>query len=349
MVNELRRDYLLDRWVIIAPARAKRPSDYSVPRTSTNQPKACVFCPGNEAMTPPASLLLVRGNGGIVKLRDGSGPRRSDWLVRCVPNLFPAVSQPNGGLRPPHGSFPYVSRRAIGTHEIVIESPAHDDHPHRASEMQIRLWLEAVMDRAVQLSQQPGISAISIFRNHGREAGASIAHAHTQIIATEFVPNTLRDEALAMKRYHQKSGGCALCRVRAKESKSERKILDTNDYSIIAPWASVYPCEFWIIPKRHSERITDLHDEEVACLAKSIHLSFGALANTISDPPYNAVFHTAPTKARDKTFHWHLEVYPKLSIHAGFELGSGVYVNTMSPEAAAPALQASLKSDTTKN
>ena len=291
-------------------------------------------------MTPPANLLYIQDEGQLLKLRDSTRERRSDWLVRCIPNLFPALSQSGGrslsrGLQ---GRFPHSKRAAKGAHEIIIESPVHDDHPHRANQEQIALWLQAAIDRVNVLGRTKNIVAVSVFRNHGREAGASIAHAHSQIIATPLVPPRVEEEQRALNSFHEETGRCALCYVRAAESNSERKILNTRYFSVFTPWASVFPFEFWIVPKRHSATIVDLSKEEIADLAKTIGSSFRALARLLSDPPYNLIFHLRPSTRREKTYHWHIEVYPKLSIHAGFELGTGMYINTLKPEAAAKAL-----------
>jgi UDPglucose--hexose-1-phosphate uridylyltransferase len=151
-----------------------------------------------------------------------------------------------------------------------------------------------------------------------------------------------------MKKFQVEEGGCAFCRIRATEAKSERKILDLKNFTVFAPWASIFPFEFWIVPKRHSPKIAGLSQDEIKDLSATIQLSFRALANTVSDPPYNMIVHQSPSKSYEGAFHWHIEVYPKLSIHAGFELGTGTYINTLKPEIAATAL-ASAAGDTVKN
>jgi UDPglucose--hexose-1-phosphate uridylyltransferase len=301
-------------------------------------------------MTPPATLLYVRKGNRISKQKDADGKRRSDWSVRCIPNLYPAVSLPGCetlGVAEELGST-YVKRHAKGVHEIIVESPRHDDHPNRASQEQIQLWLQAAMERVQSLSRNESIGSISIFRNHGHEAGASLAHAHLQIIATQLIPTRLEDENRAMKKFHREFGDCLLCKVIVKESKSDRRILNTQNFTVFAPWASVFPFEFWVVPRRHSASILGLSQEEVVDLARAIRLSFAGLAKTVSDPPYNSIFHIGPTKARDGAFHWHIEVYPKLSVQAGFELGTGMYINTLRPEAAAHALASAVKQQARK-
>jgi len=335
--NELRRDYLLDRWVIFAPQRAKRPSDYAIPRPKA-EPKVCVFCPGQENLTPPAELLYVHENGKILELKDRGRSRRSDWLVRCIPNLYPAVTAKTSLSLERHNGSLQISRRATGSHLIIVESPKHDDHPHQANQRHIELWLRAAVSLMKRLEEAESSKSVVLFRNHGREAGASIAHAHSQIITTPIVPVRIAQEHRAMKKFQAEEGGCALCRIRATEVKSKRKILDLKGFTVFSPWASIFPFEFWIVPKKHSPKIVDLSGEEMKDLSATMKLSFRALAKAVSDPPYNAVVHQSPSKSRDDAFHWHIEVYPKLSIHAGFELGTGTYINTLKPETAATEL-----------
>jgi UDPglucose--hexose-1-phosphate uridylyltransferase len=341
--NEIRKDYLIDRWVIFAPRRVKRPSDFAVKRTR-GEAKICTFCPGHENLTPPATLLYIQDGNRIVKSRDVGKRRPSNWSVRCIPNLYPALIRAGRKIRAPkpEGRFPHIRCKAIGSHEIIIESPQHEDHPHCANPNQIDLWLRAAMDRIRDLGRTNAAAFVTLFRNHGREAGASISHAHSQIITTPLIPTQILEEQNAMCNLHNKTGSCPLCRVRAAESRSDRKILDTTHFTVFAPWASIFPFEFWIVPKRDAKTIVGISDAETRDLAQTIHKSFSALARTLFDPPYNAAFHLAPSGENDDVFHWHIEVYPKLSIHAGFELGTRMYINTLMPETVAETLSSAL-------
>ncbi len=340
--NELRKDYLLDRWVVYAPRRAKRPADFAVSRSKT-ETKVCSFCPGNENLTPPAKLLYVLSEGRTLKLRDAGDKRRSDWSVRCIPNLYPAFesndSSPLKGQV--KGQFPNIKSKAVGVHEIVIESPEHDGHPHLAGEKQIGLWLQAAIERVVELNKK--WSCVVLFRNHGRDAGASISHAHSQIIATPLVPSRIHNELTAMRKFHNETGKCAICKIISIETKTDRCIMNGENFTVVAPWASIFPFEFWIIPRKHAGTFVALERDEVRSLAHTINLSFRAVANLLSDPPYNMIFHSAPSKSQG-SFHWHVEVYPKLSVHAGFELGTDMFINTQTPESSAEALKTAIGS-----
>jgi UDPglucose--hexose-1-phosphate uridylyltransferase len=340
--NELRKDYLLNRWVVYAPGRAKRPADFIMSRSKA-EPKICSFCPGNEKLTPPAKLLYVLEQNKILKSRDVDGKRRSDWNVRCIPNLYPAFESTGSttGHGNEQGHFPYLKSKAIGVHEIIIESPDHEGHPHLADEKQIALWLQAAIERIGQLNEN--WANVALFRNHGREAGASIAHAHSQIIATPIVPSRIDDERKAMRKFHDETGHCVICKISSAEAETERCIMNGENFTIITPWASVFPFEFWIIPRRHLGTVAGLTLDEITSLARTIKISFRALADLLSDPPYNLIFHSAPSKCHS-SFHWHIEVYPKLSVHAGFELGTEMYINTQTPESSAKAIRTTMRS-----
>ena len=189
--NEVRKDYLLNRWVVIAKERKKRPTDF-VKRMIEKKESVCPLCPGNERMTPPAVLLYLSSNGEIRKERDQNGYRHKDWIVRVIPNLYPAFTPPdkeNGRSK----ESP-VLKRAVGHHEVLVESPGHDEHPGAARVSQLVHVINAYLDRLTALSGKPYVKNVSIFRNHGREAGASLSHAHTQIIATPFIPTLLEEE-----------------------------------------------------------------------------------------------------------------------------------------------------------
>lgn len=338
MPNEIRKDYLLNRWVIIAAERLRRPSDFAIKRLEKAKIRTCPFCPGNENLTPPAVLLYLPSNGGIKKTKDSDGDRPKGWLVRCVPNLYPAL-QPL--QKPPTFKQTNHHRTIAGTgyHEVIIESPDHDEHPHAARIQQIRLTLDLCIDRIEDISSHGYIKYVSIFRNHGQEAGASLSHAHSQLIATPIVPTQIADEVEASKNYYEKHGKCAYCNLLNEEMRGPRKIYEENKFAVFAPWASVHSFEFWIIPKRHQISLTNMTETEKNSLARTIRICFGGLAKLLNDPPYSYGFHIAPNGAESKHFHWHLEVYPKLGIQAGFEKSTGMYINVMPPETAATHLR----------
>ena len=337
--NEVRKDYLLDRWVVIATERGRRPTDFAVKEREKAKKGVCPLCPGNEHMTPPAVLVYLKSGKRIRKTKDEDGFRHKDWLVRCVPNLYPAFTPPKAKA----GKMRIMERddlaMAVGHHELLIESPAHDGHPADAKISQLVHVINAYVDRLRELSSKPYVKYVSIFRNHGLEAGASLSHAHSQIIATPFIPRVVEWELEASRKFWKQNKRCVFCDILEKELDGPRLILENTDYVVFAPWASVNPLEFWIFPKRHETTLLELSKIEVKTFAETLKVCFSGLKKLVNDPPYNFGFHLAMNKDVNKFYHWHLEVYPKLAIWAGFEKSTGMYINTVTPEAAAEALR----------
>ena len=334
--NEVRKDYLLNRWVVIAKERKKRPTDF-VKKAIKKKEGICPLCSGNERMTPPAVLVYLSSKGDIRKERDQNGYRHKDWLVRVVPNLYPAFTPPDKeGKRIKESP---VLARAVGHHEVLIESPGHDEHPGAAQVSQLVHVINAYLDRLTALSGKPYVKYVSIFRNHGREAGASLSHAHTQLIATPFVPTLLEEELEASKSYWKKNHKCLLCDVLKREKEGPRFIWENNSFMAFAPWASVNPMEFWVLPKRHQSNMLNISQREVEDLAETMRVCLGGLMSLLNDPAYNFGFHTISGEDAQDCYHWHLEVYPRLAIWAGFEKSTGMFINVISPEDAAAELR----------
>ena len=343
--NELRKDYLLDRWVVVAKERARRPTDLSKSRTAQNNSLVCPMCVGNENLTPPAAMLFQRVGSKIKYSQDPLvGERPRDWLVRVVPNLYPAFTQPKSLVDADRVFCHCDLGNAIGHHEVVIESPIHNEEPADAELTQLELVINAYIKRLDFLSRKPYVKYVSIFRNYGLEAGASLSHAHSQIITTPMVPKILEDEYKASEAFFEKKKTCVFCDIIEKESKGPRLVLDNEFFVVITPFASVNPMEFWIIPKKHAPNIQSLSTFEASELAKTLKTSLKALKNVVNDPPYNYAFHMSIDPKVSKYYHWHLEVYPKLAIWAGFEKSTGIYINTVTPESAAESLQKAINS-----
>lgn len=334
MLNDFRKDYLLNRWAVIATHRKRRPTDFAkkeVPLQRVHK-SACPFCPGNERKTPPAVLVYLKGAERVVKERDTNGLRHRNWLIRCVPNLYSAFS-------PPEKEESFESGKAVGHHEVLIESPNHNEHPGDASISQLVHVVNGYIDRLKALSSKPYVKYVSIFRNHGLEAGASLSHAHSQIIAMPAMPTIPSDELKASKEFYKTYETCVFCDILKKEKSGSRFIWENESFVAFAPWAGVHPFEFWLLPKKHQATLLSLQPKEVEDLAKALKTCLGGLKSLLNDPPYNFGFHIAPNEEARKFYHWHLEVYPKLSIWAGFEKSTGVYINVVPPEDAAQNLK----------
>lgn len=337
--NEVRKDYLLDRWVVIATERSRRPTDFAKNERPQAKTAVCPMCPGNEHMTPPAILVYVKKGKSIKKDKDKNGFRHKNWLIRCVPNLYPAFAPPKEELCKRQTKKNACLADAIGHHEVLIESPNHDEHPAVAKIPQLVHVINGYVDRLRELSAKPYVKYVSIFRNHGLEAGASLSHAHSQIIATPFIPKTVEEELKASKKFWKQTKKCIFCDILKKEKAGPRLILENSSFTAFAPYASVNPMEFWIIPKKHTTSLLDLSQTEVKTLAETLKTCLNGLKQLVNDPPYNYGFHIALNKDARDYYHWHLEVYPKLAIWAGFEKSTGIYINTVTPETAAETLR----------
>ncbi len=338
--NELRKDYLLDRWVVIATERARRPTDFAKQREKQPSSTAtCPMCPGNEHMTPAAVLVYLKSGKGIRKTHDTEKSRHKNWLVRCIPNLYPAFSPPKEKLSQKQIMKTDDLAMAIGHHEVIVETPNHEEHPANAKIPQLTLVMNAYIDRLRTLSRKPYVKYVSVFRNHGREAGASLSHPHSQIIATPFLPKTIKEEMETCKKHWKQHKQCIFCEILRKELDGPRLIYENKKFAAFTPYASINPMEFWIMPKQHQGTLLDMAENETKIFAQTLHTCLKALSDLVNDPPYNYGFHIAMSRDTCKHYHWQLEVYPTLAIWAGFEKSTGIYINTIPPETAAESLR----------
>ncbi len=341
--NELRKDYLLNRWVVIATERSRRPTDFAKQKAESVQSSVCPLCVGNEHMTPPAVMLYLKQNGEIKKDKDHNGLRPKNWLIRVIPNLYPAFVSPKGQAAQLQIMKSENFGLAVGHHEVLVESPNHNEGPADAKLLQLKHLINAYIDRLQELAAKPYVRYVSIFRNYGREAGASLSHAHSQIIAMPTVPRTVEEEQGASKSFYDKHQKCVFCDIIEKETKGPRLILDNSSFVVFTPYASVHPLEFWIFPKKHDVNILNMTNPEIKALARTLKTSLRALKNLVNDPPYNYGFHLSINREAENYYHWHLEVYPQLSIWAGFEKNTGMYINTIQPETSAAELRKTIQ------
>ncbi len=341
--NELRKDYLLNRWVVIATERARRPTDFAKPKNEPAKTATCPLCAGNEHMTPPAVLVYLPVESGIHKDKEEGDSRNKNWLIRTIPNLCPAFSPP----KTPADSTEVLQCSsfgcAVGHHEVLVESPNHSHQPPDAPLPQLVHVVNAYKDRLAELAAKPYVRYVQIFRNYGLDAGASLSHPHSQIIATPFIPATVSEEMAASGNYHKEHGTCIFCDLIRQEKKTQRHILENAHFTVFAPYASVHPMEFWIIPKRHAPNFLDMAQAETEAFAQTMQTTLKALKTLVNDPPYNYGIHLAINKDAQDHYHWHLEVYPHLAIWVGFEKSTGMYINTVTPETAAQELKKAIQ------
>jgi len=331
---ELRKDPIINRWVIIATERARRPSDYIHHHSAEHleKPVSCSFCPGKEHETPPEVMAYRQA---------GTRPDTPGWWIRAVPNKFPALSPAMSDFnRKGHGMYDMMN--GVGVHEVIIETP---DHNLTIAQMPIRqvqeiLW--AYRDRFLDLMTDQRIRYILIFKNHGASAGASLSHPHSQLIATPIVPRRVAEELEGSRAYYNFKERCVFCDVITQELLlKERIILENNNFIAIQPFAARFPFETWIIPKRHSATYHNIDKNQIMDLALILKGTLAKLYKALDDPPFNYILHTAPFPRWDEYgsfYHWHIEIMPRLTLVAGFEWGTGMYINPTPPEVAANEL-----------
>jgi UDPglucose--hexose-1-phosphate uridylyltransferase len=329
---ELRKDPVTGRWVIISTERAKRPAQFIRGRQE-KRGGFCPFCPGNEKSTPP-EVLSYRPS---TTAKDTEG-----WWLRVVPNKFPAL-KPEGVLKR-SGDGIYDRITGFGIHEVLIESPNHEHTFADLPESQIEEIIWALRDRVVSMRKSPGVKYVLVFKNWGAEAGASIEHPHCQIIGLPIVPKRVQEELVGAEKYYDYKDRCVYCDMVAQELESgERVVMENDTFLSFCPYASVSPFEICIIPKEHVSYFSDITKNQVADLSRVLRGTLALLKEALDDPPYNFVIHTAPfdaTSGMDMNhYHWHIEIVPKLTKVAGFEWGSGFYINPTPPEEAAAHLR----------
>jgi UDPglucose--hexose-1-phosphate uridylyltransferase len=328
-MSELRKDPIVGRWVIIAPDRAKRPQDYRQEFRLT----AGAFDPfleGNEDATPPEILAYRAG---------GSRPNGPGWRVRVVPNKFPALTV-EGSLSK-RGDGMYDLMNGVGAHEVIIECPHSETNMSRLSAEHIREVLWAYRDRLVDLKRDPRLVHGLIFKNKGAPAGASLEHSHSQLIVTPVVPISVWEEMTGSLEFYNYRGRCIYDDMIQQELAAARRVvLDTPGFLVFCPFASRFPFETWILPKQHSSQFENIPRQSLDELGMVLKTVLGKLEAALDDPPYNYVVHTAPFDSGELPhYHWHFEIFPRLTRVAGFEWGSGFYINPVSPEEAAAFLR----------
>ncbi|MDQ6853691.1 MAG: DUF4921 family protein [Actinomycetota bacterium] len=310
---ELRRDDLSGRWVLLAPGRAERPHTFPPPGRGESAPAGeCPFCPGNERLTPPEVYRTGEG-----------GPDTPGWRVRVVPNLYPIVGGTDAGPG------------ATGAHEVVVLSPSHTDsfaqlEPDDAVEV-----LTVLRDRSGH-HLAAGHTFVQVVINHGRAAGASIAHPHAQLVALDLVPPAV---ARAVERFETTGRDLVVGDMDA--AGTDLRLLD-GPAPAWAPGAGSTPYELRVAPRAAATRFDEADDGDINAVAGSARGALAMLAASIGDVPYNLVVHTAATGAADGSFHWYIEVQTRTAVVAGFEQGTGIFVNTVPPERAVPQLRAAV-------
>ncbi len=328
-MSELRKDPIVSRWVIISEERGKRPSDFP-PDDHHFKTMQCPFCEGNEFTTPP-EILAYR--------RNGSAANAPGWDLRVVPNKYPAL-QIEGSLNP-HGEGLFDLMHGIGAHEVIIETNKHQKSLMEFTDEEMLRVLRAYRDRLTDLKRDQRFKYILIFKNHGSAAGATVAHAHSQLIATPVIPSAVMEELRGVRAHYDLKERCIFCDILRQEMHHGQRIVAANEsFVALEPFAARFPFETWILPQHHESRFEVEPDDRLGRLSSLVREILGRLSAALDDPPYNYVLHTAPVNQKEEpVYHWHLEIIPKLTSIAGFEWGSGFFINPTPPEHAAQFLR----------
>lgn len=344
---QLRQDLATRRWCIISTERAKRPDDFSSRSGSAfsvpSYSATCPFCPGNEHMAPPPVYAVPASALGEGRTGGSGTSERSKWAVRVVPNKFPALVTPAPGTEPRKRRRVglYLEMDGCGQHEVVIESPDHSKTIATMSTDEIAAVVRTYRERFLALDKSDWNELIIIFRNQGEVAGTSLAHPHSQIIGSPIVPSDIRCRLEEAQRYFDDRGTCVYCDILdAEVAEGSRLVAANAGFVACCPFASAVPYATWIVPRRHASSFGVLTDEEAGLLAQILRDTLKRLYRLLSNPDYNYVIRSSPHHAAGEPhFHWYLEVLPRLTTQAGFEIGSGINVNVVAPETAAAQLR----------
>ncbi|HEY6837775.1 MAG TPA: galactose-1-phosphate uridylyltransferase [Geobacteraceae bacterium] len=337
-MSELRWDPLKLHWVIIATERARRPRDFHVEEEAGGL-TSCPFCYGNEDKTPPE----------IFAIRPSGPPNSSGWKVRVIPNKYP-VLRVEGELKS-RGYGLYDVMDGIGAHEVIVETPDHDREMADLTPAEITDVLFAYRSRLLDLRRDVRLRYMVLFKNCGTKAGATLAHAHSQLIAVPLTPPVAATELKICRDFYQNKERCIFCDLIDFELASgDRVVREFADYVIVTPYASCFPFELRLYPKKHCHDFGLLTDRELADLAVALKEMLARLKKVLKNPPFNFILHTAPPQQQrlgkpdywssvEYDYHWHIELVPRLTQIAGFEWGTGFYINPTSPEDAAAFLR----------
>ena len=330
-MSEIRKDYFTDRLVIFHTSKKKTDIEEEM-QTLENK---CSYCQGNESSTPPADLVLVQSGNSLAKLSDAENEFVKDWAVRVFSNKSPIMTQtPNEG----YSDSPLFSEPAFGYHYIIVATPNHDK---TLSNLDIDQWinvLATIQDKMRWLYGKKGVSYVAVYSRNRVDNKITSNHAHFEAITFPRLPPILEQEATTAQKSMHELGTCPMCNVLNVETGGPRQILSTDLYLAFTPWASSYPYEFWIVPKRHQTSFLKTSQKEIGDLALIIRSTLGGLSKALNNPAFNLIFHTSSEKKTTKQIHWHIEIYPGHQINEGLNLGTGIFNNSIRPEQAAEIL-----------
>jgi UDPglucose--hexose-1-phosphate uridylyltransferase len=324
IMSEIRQDPTTKEWVILATARGKRPSDFARHVPSPERPaflNSCPFCPGNENLTPP-SVLEYKGESNNLP-----------WQVRAFQNGFPAVTTDGGSSsRTDQQLFQTVG--GTGRHEVIVETSIHNTKLALMNDFEVSEVLRAYRERYDAAVQIPYVKSVVVFKNHGIAAGTSLEHPHSQVIATVVVPKQKRTQYDVSRAHFDDTGRCLYSDLMTRELEAgTRVIMDTDKFVVFHPFASFRPFETWIMPKADQSSFGQISQEDTRILAQVVRGNLLKLYRGLGDPDYNLVIDSAIVgEERSELYRWHIRIIPRLTEAAGFEIGSGIFINPSLPE-----------------
>jgi UDPglucose--hexose-1-phosphate uridylyltransferase len=322
-MSEIRQDPTTKEWVIIANERRKRPSDFIHHRSEDIKPpflSACPFCPGNEGRTPPTILSYSHRESNF-------------WQIRAFNNQFPAVTPEKNDSRKSEDGF-FLSLDGLGYHEVIVESPLHNATLALMEDGEVSMVLRAYQERYCALARIPLIKTIIIFKNHGPGAGTSLEHPHSQIVATSIVPRHIRMQYDVATRYYDDHSRSLYSDMLEHEQRLKKRIImESKKFLVFHPFASHRPFETWIMPKTHQSSFSLVPSEDLNDLARILRIVLCKMYKGLNNPDFNYCIDSPPIgEEYIDYFTWHLRIIPRITEVAGFEIGSGIYINTALPE-----------------
>lgn len=332
LMSVIRQDITTQDWVIIAPHRGDRPHSRAHSqdaRPAVAHDPLCPFCPGNEVLTPPESFRISDGSTG--------------WVVRVVPNKFGVLTPEGTPQRREEGPL-FHEMTGVGVHEVIVETPLHNGRLRSMAEIEVEQVLGSYQARYQTLRKDPFVACILIFKNDGERAGTSLEHPHSQLVALPVVPTQIRQKVAVAKQYFDDRRRCLYCDlVQAEVEAKARLVLFSERFVVFHPFASRAPFETWIVPTQHQSSFGQASREELAALACVLKKTLQALSDVLGTPNFNLVLHTAPIADENQPYYlWHLQIIPRVTTIAGFELGSGMAISTMRPEETAVIMRNSM-------
>ena len=326
-MSEVRLNPITREWVIIAKEKGKKPEDFIIVKENRKPPeflKTCPFCPGNETVTPKETFKICDEKG---------------WKIRVVPNKFAMLS--NEGERARSHTGLHKNVNGVGTHEVIIETPIHNLTTATMPLEQLKEVIQVYKDRFLEIYRDQRVDHVILFKNSGAASGTTIEHPHSQVVGIPVMPLHIRSRIENAMRFFDDTGECLMCRMIKDElNEGTRIVMDTKHFTALVPYAALSPFHTWIFPKKHSGFFADMQSDEIWDIASNLKSIMARLYHGLNNPDFNCVVMSGnPSDVNSGFIHWYLSIVPRVATASGFELGSGMYINSLIPEKAAEYLR----------